>query len=105
MRALAELDQRIQELQHALSDARAQYAAESDRMIEHARVTGIDQSSMCVGHHTARVVTKNTFTPLSFTYLSKVLREIVSNDAHVDTIIDALKDRREQKTSSRIQFS
>jgi len=50
-----------------------------------------------------QIFEKKEYSPLTFGYIEKVLKEVIKNEEHVDHIIELLKKNREIKTNSDIR--
>ena len=93
LKIVKEKSDKIRDMKHILGSAICTY------MDEH----NLSQNEIEITNGKLKIYEKKEYSPLTFSYIEQCLAKIISDESHVEYIIQFLKENREIKTSTDLK--
>lgn len=93
LKRVKEKSDKIRDIKHILGSAICTY------MDEH----NLSQNEIEITNGKLKIYEKREYSPLTFSYIEQCLAKIISDESHVEYIIQFLKENREIKTSTDLK--
>jgi hypothetical protein len=105
MRQMRDIKNRMAVLNQELGTLRAEHAKGLKETEQYVKSHNMLNTVLSVDNAAAKFVTKNTYSTLSFKYIQTVLSQIVSDEAHVDHLMNSLRDGRTLTSHVELKFA
>ena len=93
LKIVKEKSDKIRDMKHILGAAICTY------MDEH----NLSQNEIEITNGKLKIYEKKEYSPLTFSYIEQCLAKIISDESHIEYIIQFLKENREIKTSTDLK--
>ena len=105
MRNLRDIKRKMAVLNQELSSLRAEHARDFKETERYVQSNNMLHLNLNIDNTPAKFVTKNTYSTLSFKYIQTVLTQLVSDESHVDQLVNALRDGRTLTSHVELKFA
>lgn len=96
-------DNQLKILNEKAKDLREKRSSLEKNITTHAYSNNLSDSIIQISDGKLKFATTRAPEPLTFKYLEKSLKEIITNDAHVKVILDHIKKKRDVKEFQEIK--
>jgi hypothetical protein len=98
-----ELDDEIKVANEEIKDIRTERSIINEEIVEIIQERNLLKATVNISDGKLRFVTTKQTAPLTLTYIEKCLKEIITNETQVETIMSYIKNKRETKTTTEIK--
>jgi CxxC motif-containing protein len=98
-----ELDDEIKVANEEIKDIRTERSIINEEIVEIIQERNLLKATVNISDGKLRFVSTKQTAPLTLTYIEKCLKEIITNETQVETIMSYIKNKRETKTTTEIK--
>lgn len=98
-----ELDDEIKIANEEIKDIRTERSIINEEIVEIIQERNLLKATVNITDGKLRFVSTKQTAPLTLTYIEKCLKDIITNETQVETIMNYIKNKRETKTTTEIK--
>jgi len=100
-----QLDEELQEIQNQQKELREKRTQVQTRIIDYMRDNDLEHRTLKTGKTQLSIISRKQYSAISFSYLDKMLRNIIPDTSQIPSILQYLKENREVKVVSEIRHN
>ena len=100
-----QLDEELEEIQNQQKELREKRTQVQTRIIDYMRDNDLEHRTLKTGKTQLSIISRKQYSAISFSYLDKMLRNIIPDTSQIPSILQYLKENREVKVVSEIRHN
>ena len=100
-----QLDEELNEILIQQKELREKRSQVQSKIIEYMRDHDLEHRTLKTGKIQLSIISRKQYSAISFSYLEKMLRNIIPDTSQIPSIVQYLKDNREVKVVSEIRHN